>query len=135
MNLADLYRALGRDAEGEKILREGSRIAPNSAILHHALGLALVRLKRTDDALGELERAIMLEPGNARFSYVYAVALHSTGKSDAAIKRLEKVLASNPNDRDILQALVSFYQARGENTAAKKYTERLRPLDTSVIGK
>jgi Tfp pilus assembly protein PilF len=135
VNLADLYRALGRDAEGEKILREGSRIAPNSAILHHALGLALVRLKRTEAALGELERATVLEPGNARFAYVHAVALHSTGKSDAAIKRLEKTLAAHPNDRDILEALVSFHQARGEHTAAEKYAERLRTLVANITGK
>ena len=128
VNLADLYRAVGRDADGDKILREGIRIAPNSAILHHALGLALVRLKRADAALGELERATVLEPGNVRFAYVYAVALHSSGKVDAALKRLEKALAADPNDRDVLQALASFHQARGENAAAEKYAERLRTL-------
>jgi hypothetical protein len=41
VNLADLYRAIGRDADGERILREGLKIAPKSPILHHALGLAL----------------------------------------------------------------------------------------------
>jgi Tfp pilus assembly protein PilF len=128
VNLADLYRAFGRDADGEKILREGIRIAPNSAILHHTLGLVLVRLKRADAALGELERATVLEPGNARFAYVYAVALHSTGKADAAIKRLGKTLAAHPNDRDVLQALASFHQARGEKAAAEKYAARLRKL-------
>ena len=35
VNLADLYRARGRDAEGERILRDGLKIAPNSAMLHH----------------------------------------------------------------------------------------------------
>ena len=71
VNLADLYRARGRDADGEPILRQGLKVAPKSALLHHALGLALVRMKRNDEALGELERATMLEPGNARFAYVY----------------------------------------------------------------
>jgi predicted CXXCH cytochrome family protein len=128
VNLADLYRALGRDAEGETILREGLKIAPRSAILHHALGLALVRLKRAAAGLEELERATVLEPGNLRFSYVYAIALHSTGKPDAAIKRLEKILVAQPNDRDVLQALASFHQARGENAAASRYADRLRAL-------
>jgi len=97
-------------------------------MLHHALGLALVRLKRTDAALSELESATVLEPGNARFAYVYAVALHSTGKSDAAIARLEKTLLAHPNDRDILEALASFHSARGDNAAANPYAERLRKL-------
>jgi Tfp pilus assembly protein PilF len=128
VNLADLYRTLGRDVDGEKLLREGLRAAPKSAMLHHALGLALVRLKRADAALAELERATILEPANARFSYVYAVALHSTGKTEAAITRLEKTLLANPNDADILAALASLHQARGDNTAAKKYADRLRTL-------
>ena len=128
VNLADLYRARGRDADGERILREGLKVAPNSAILHHALGLALVRMKRTGEALGEFERATALEPGNARFAYVYAVALHSTGKADAAIARLEKALAAHPNDRNILEALASFHEERGERESAKKYADRLRLL-------
>jgi len=124
VNLADLYRARGRDAEGESILRDGLKTAPESALLHHALGLALVRMKRTDQALGELERATALEPENARFAYVDAVALHSTGRGEAAIARLEKTLLAHPNDRDILQALVSFNEARGDTAAAKRYAER-----------
>jgi predicted CXXCH cytochrome family protein len=128
VNLADLYRAQGRDADGERVLREGIKVLPKIAILHHALGLALVRLKRTEAALAALERATILEPANARFSYVYAVALHSTGRSDAAISRLEKSLAAHPNDRDILEALGSFHSARRENAAANRYAERLRTL-------
>jgi Tfp pilus assembly protein PilF len=128
VNLADVYRARGRDADSERILRDGLKATPKSAMLHHALGLALVRLKRTDAALGELERATALEPGSARFAYVYAVALHSTGKRDRAMAKLKQALAAHPNDRDILEALASFHQARGESAAAKKYAERLRAL-------
>jgi Tfp pilus assembly protein PilF len=129
VNLADLYRVQSRDGEGERILRDGLKVLPKSAILHHALGLALVRLKRTDAALVELERATVLEPNNARFAYVYAVALHSTGKSAAAIKRLEKTLAARPNDRDVLEALASFHQARGDSAAASRYARGLKALD------
>ena len=128
VNLADLYRARNRDGDGERILRDGLKVAPKSALLHHGLGLALVRLKRTDDALVELARATALEPGNGRFAYVHAVALHSMGKVDAAIARLEKALLPHPMDRDILQALASFHEARGESAAAKKYAERLTAL-------
>ena len=135
VNLADLYRAQGRDAEAERVLRDGLKVAPKSAVLYHALGLALVRLKQTEAALAALERATILEPANTRFSYVYSVALHSTGKSDAAIKRLEKTLAGHPNDREILQALASFHQARGEIATAKRYADRLRTLDATVSGK
>jgi predicted CXXCH cytochrome family protein len=135
VNLADLYRPTQRDHEGERILRDGLQRAPRNAMLHHALGLALVRLKRTDAALSELERATVLEPGNARYAYVYAVALHSSGNPDAAIKRLEKTLAAHPRDRDVLEALAGFHSSKGEKAAAEKYAERLRTLDPHVTGK
>jgi predicted CXXCH cytochrome family protein len=128
VNLADIYRAQGRDADGERVLREGLKVAPKSAMLHHALGLTLVRLKRTDAALAALEQATILAPANPRFTYVYAVALHSTGQSAAAIRRLEKTLAAHPNDRDVVQALASFHQSRGDTAAAKNYADRLTRL-------
>jgi Tfp pilus assembly protein PilF len=128
VNLADLYRALGRDGDSERILREGLKISPASAVLHHALGLTLVRMKRSDEALAELERAAKREPRNARFQYVYAVALHSAGRVEAAIARLKKELAIHPNDRDILEALASFHQARGEVAEGKKYADRLKAM-------
>jgi tetratricopeptide (TPR) repeat protein len=75
INLADLYRVVDRDLEGEKTLRDGLAVAPASGVLHYALGLALVRLKRVDDAILEFARAAALEPDNARFAYVYHTAL------------------------------------------------------------
>jgi Flp pilus assembly protein TadD len=77
VNLADVYRTRGRDADGVRVLREGLGVVPDSAILHHALGLALVRMQRTGDALSEFKRATALDPANARFAYVYDVARKS----------------------------------------------------------
>jgi tetratricopeptide (TPR) repeat protein len=108
VNLADLYRAFGRDPDGERILRQGLAVAPDSAVLHYALGLALVRMKQNDSALGELQRANALDPENTRFAYAYGVALHSAGQRDAAKATLAKVLARHPDDATVRAALASF---------------------------
>jgi tetratricopeptide (TPR) repeat protein len=108
VNLSDLYRAFDRDPDGERLLRQGLVVAPKSAVLHYALGLALVRLKQTDSALGELQRANELEPENTHFAYAYGVALHSAGKADAARATLAKVLALHPDDATVRAALASF---------------------------
>ena len=60
----------------KSVLRAALAASPRDAGLHHALGLALARLKRPDEALAELRRAAELEPEQARYAYVYAVALH-----------------------------------------------------------
>lgn len=128
VNLADLYRATGRDADGEQILRQGLQVQPDNATLHYALGLVLVRRQQIAGALDEFQHATRLEPGNAHFAFVYAVALYSIGKSSQAIAILDKALQSHPNDRDILEALASYHEARGEHALAKKYRERLQKL-------
>jgi Flp pilus assembly protein TadD len=57
INIADLYRQLGRDREGESVLRTAITASSGDAGLHYALGLTLTRLKRHTEALGELHRA------------------------------------------------------------------------------
>jgi Flp pilus assembly protein TadD len=125
INLADLYRQLGRDGEGESVLRAAIVASPKDAGLHHALGLTLTRLKRPDDALGELRQAAELEPERARYAYVYAVALHSAGRRDEAMTVLKDILARHPDDRDTLLALVSYSRDAGDFSTALEYAERL----------
>lgn len=82
-NLADMFRALGREADTETTLREGLSMSPSDATLHHALGLSLVRQQRKDEALRELRRATELDPDNARFRYVYEVAVNELDAAGA----------------------------------------------------
>ena len=51
---------MGREDEAEQTLRAALKRAPQSAPAHHALGLALVRQKRTQEALAELATAAKL---------------------------------------------------------------------------
>ncbi|XXX78925.1 multiheme c-type cytochrome [Sorangium sp. So ce134] len=75
VNLADLYRELGRDADGIALLRRGIARLPEQAELLHSLGLALVRQGHRDQALEPLRRAAELAPEQARFQTVYQAAL------------------------------------------------------------
>jgi Flp pilus assembly protein TadD len=128
INLADLYRSLGRDREGESILRAAIIASPRDAAAYYGLGLALVRQKRLSDALPELRRAAELEPERARYAYVYAVALHSAGQPQEAITVLKQTLIGHPNDRDTLLALISFSRAAGDPKTALEYAERLNRI-------
>jgi len=66
INLADLYRQLGRDGDGENVLRAAVAASPQDAGLHHALGLTLTRLKRPDQALGSRRRNFAPPPTKPR---------------------------------------------------------------------
>lgn len=127
-NLADLHRAQGRDADAEAVLRTGLRHASDAAALHHALGLALVRLRQGEEALRALQRATELAPADVRFAYVFAVALHSGGDAARAVAVLERAHARHPRDFDVLMALATFERDRGSRAIARQWAERLLAL-------
>jgi len=128
VNLADLLRVLGRDDEGEEILRAALRRDRDDAAAHHALGLLRVRLGDREGALEHLERAAELRPGAARYRYVHAVALHDAGRPAEAIAQLESALADHPRDEAILGALVAYSRAAGRDEEAWRYARRLEAL-------
>jgi tetratricopeptide (TPR) repeat protein len=105
VNLADLYRALGRESEGEQVLREGIGRAYRPGVLYHSLGLLLVRRRALDEALVALAKAVELEPDLPRFAYVYAVALHSVDRAAEAVRVLETALRRAPDNAEIRAAL------------------------------
>ena len=125
VNLSDLQREEGKEADAERTLREGLALLPRDAMLHHALGLSLARSGRTSEAFEELKGAAQLSP-NARFAYAYAVALHSAGRVDEAIAALERARAREPRDRDVLFALATFHRDAGRTSDAVRYAEELR---------
>jgi Flp pilus assembly protein TadD len=124
-NLADLDRALGRDADGEAVLQQGLEQAPDAASLHHALGLRRVRQGQIPAAVESLSRAAQLAPENARYTYIYALALERTGRSADAIVTLRAALQRHPNDRDILAAILRIARASGDRETVAEFAERL----------
>jgi Flp pilus assembly protein TadD len=123
VNLADLMRAQGRELDGERLLRIGIAFSDDDGAARHALGLSLIRQRRTDEALVELQRATEANPLNARFAYVYGVALQSTGQVEPAIEVLAQSLAVHPYDLEILTALVTFNRDAGDLDEAIRYCE------------
>ena len=126
VNLADLYRALGSDTEAEETLRAGLGQAPDSAALHHALGLLKVRQKQPQQAIEALRKAAVLAPDNARYAYVYALALNGQGDRDEALAVLTKANRTSPADRDILIALVTINRDAGNSASAASFARALQ---------
>jgi Tfp pilus assembly protein PilF len=125
VNLADLLRVQGKDDEGATALRKALEIDPLNASVHHALGLLLVRQKRTAEALAELGRAAELAPEQPDFAYTYAIGLHSVSRTDEALAVLRKANARNPGSRNVLIALVTISRERGALAEARRYAEKL----------
>src|SRR5262249_17773943 len=125
VNLADLYRALGRDADGMLLLRQAIAIDPNNATAHHALGLAQVRIRQIDDAVASLRKASELAPENARYAYVYGIALNSAGAQGESLDVLRRAHQAHRVNFEILSALVTISRDAGDLAGAVGYAEEL----------
>ena len=125
INFADFYAQQGQEAKGEAVLRKAIETSPRDGSLRHALGLALVRTKRPDEAIDQLRLAAELQPESARYGYVYGVALYSSGKNAEAIRQLEETAGRHPGDRETLTALAIYNRERGNLVSALNYAEQL----------
>jgi predicted CXXCH cytochrome family protein len=125
VNLADLYRGTGRDAQGGELLDRALELTPDESDVLLAKGLWLVRQGDTAGALPMFERAWLAAPVNVQNAYVYVVALHSTGRSLEALQVADETLAL-VRDEQLLQT--AFGIARDANLQGKvqAYAEAMR---------
>lgn len=128
VNLADLYRSLDRDAEAERLLKQGLALIPGDAGLHESLGLTLVRRKQMAAALPHLRQAAQLAPQNGQYGYVLVVALDSVGQRLQALGAARKVLQVHPEHGETMFQAMRLAALLGKTAEAQDYGVRLQEL-------
>ena len=137
VNLADLERVLGREAESVDRLREALEIAPDEVMVRHALGLALHRLGRSGEALAELEAAARAAPDQPRLVLAWALALDAGGRRDDAIEALGEAVDRRPRAGELHHALVTLLRDEGRFAPARERARAWRealPADRRAQG-
>ncbi len=129
VNLAEVLRGKGSEAGVEDVLREGLRVVRDSAPLHHALGLCLIRQRKNADGLVSLATAAELAPDDARLGYVHAIALHDLVGPAAGSAELERVLSRQPMDRAARLTLAEWRARAGDAAGAAALLAELRRIN------
>jgi len=132
VNLADLYRATGRDGLGGPLLARASRIAPEIPEVLVAYGLWMVRQGRHSEALQLLARAAASPTSHGRFAYVHAVALQSGGDSRAALAALDRGIALRPGDAQLLRTALGIAVQIDDEAKAREYRDLLQAQHESA---
>jgi tetratricopeptide (TPR) repeat protein len=132
VNLADLERMQGNDADAIVRLRRAVELAPDGALVRYAFGLALHRAGETDEGLSQLARAAQDAPGQPRLTLGWALALDGAGRRDEAISTLTDAVERGAASGDLHYALVTLLRDQGEMEQARDRAEawlRSRPGD------
>jgi predicted CXXCH cytochrome family protein len=119
-NLADLERALGRDAEAIVWLRRALEWAPDEPLVRYALGLALHRVGQSEESLEQLARAARLAPDQARVVLGWALALDAAGRRDEAVAVLTRAMDGGVIDPELFHALATLERDAGHGVLARK---------------
>jgi tetratricopeptide (TPR) repeat protein len=110
-----------------ELYREHLKRDPKDVPTMAALGNALYRLNRRDEALPVLEQALRLDPGHAGALNTLAVALATRGDYSKAIALLDRARLAHPEHSLTWVNLGVTYQAMGETDKAREsYREAIR---------
>jgi Tfp pilus assembly protein PilF len=131
INLAAIY--LDRDdfKNAEQELREADRVAPDYLLVLNNFGLLNLKLKRYDDALGYLIRAVLKNPNEPQPHLYLALVYDETGQDDYAEKEYLTAIKLSPLSIRAHAGLGEFYFAHGRLQEAEgQFQESLRAART-----
>jgi tetratricopeptide (TPR) repeat protein len=106
-----------------------SKLRPDYIDAYTNIAIVNIQWERFDDARATLDKALKLDPSDARALYYHALVRRNDGALDDAISDLKKVVAAYPRSRDGHRELgFSYYQRRDYALACQEY-ETLQSID------
>jgi len=105
-------RAMQRHCEAIMPLERAAKIAPRDIRIQIALGWCYKRTGRLDLAIGALERALRIAPGESLLCYNLACYLSLAGHKRQALRYLSQALAMDPSYREMVEEESDFDSLR-----------------------
>ncbi len=127
INYSHFLSSQNKKEKAFEVLSNGLKRVSNSADLHHALGLWLIRDKQHLKAIPELKLAAQLDKNNVRLVYVYAVAIGENNPQQA-IKILEEAYSKQTGNTDIVDALSYYYKKLNLKDKSTFYSDLSKKL-------
>ena len=132
-----LMRKQGGDEEAVTVLKKATTQSPDNPKLRSMLGQVLYRLKRTDESIGEFERAVKdTKVRNGEANFLLARIYRDDKKNlDGAVERFKK--AAEDYYGDSMQVARSWdegartLEMKGDKTKAKDFYERAMAAESS----
>lgn len=127
-NLANLYYQNGEFEKAEKAFKTIIKLEPKYGPTYYSYGLLLAELKRTEEAIVQLELATIHMPENARSYYNLSLLYDSLKKTSKAEAAIIKGLKKLPNNESLLYLLAYHYANNGQKEKAKNVAMQLVQL-------
>ncbi len=128
-NLGIAYLDQLQYAEAVQAFGNVVKLRPDYADGHINIGLTYIEWEKYSSARSNLEKALQLNPNNARALYYLALVERRSAHPEAEIADLQSVVEQYPQSRDARRELgISYYQQHQYNEAIKQF-EALQAID------
>ncbi|MEK6397237.1 MAG: tetratricopeptide repeat protein [Terriglobus sp.] len=122
---------------GESLMAfgEAMKLHPDDADVYTNIALTNIQWEKFDAAHTALDKALQLNPGNARALYYMALVERRDGNTAQEIADLKQVVAQYPRSVDARRELgVSYYQSGDQRSAMEQFEElqRIDPDDVAA---
>lgn len=118
----------GEPAAAEQAFRSAVAAAPDSAVAHSKLGVALAQQGRLDAAISEFSRAIAVHPGYAPAYSNLGNAYRERGMLEEAMTAYERAVAIDPDYWVAHQNLGALYKQTGRLSEAVEHFKKATRL-------
>lgn len=126
------YLALGDPVAAEEVLRREVRAYPDLIHAYNALGVALIRQQKREDALTVFQEAVRRDPGSAEANNNVANVLAELGREAEALPYLQNAVTANPDLADAQHNLGTLLQGlKRHEEAIDRFRAALR-LDSQL---
>ncbi len=126
--LGEYYLSIEASGEAINTLENATRLAPEDARLHRALGAAYRMGLRIGDAVAAYQLAVRYDPKDRRAFYDLANLYRSQGAYEDALKLYQKQLEIDPKHTASHKGLALAYTALGKADAAAAALNQVRDL-------
>jgi tetratricopeptide (TPR) repeat protein len=118
----------GRLHEALRLLQRAVRLAPDDLASRNALGLCLLQLERADEALGQFEVLLRLDPSLPYAHTSHGNALQAIGRITEAEESYRRALALDDTQGMALAGLAHIAVNRGAYHQARDFAEKALAL-------
>ena len=126
LNYAEYLRNTGHKDKELPLFEKAMAAMPESAAVHHAMGLHYIRNQQYSKAMPYLKTSSGgLLDARPRYAYVYAVALYDSGKKEDAINELIRSNEHWKNQYETLATLIYYLDEAGRAKDVYPYLSQI----------
>jgi tetratricopeptide (TPR) repeat protein len=133
IKLSKMLLSSGAPEAALKIINEANSAADENASFHAVKALILARQKETDNAVGEAQKAVAIDPGEIDAALLLAAARLSRGDADGALRFLAVPSIETKDDFRVNLLRAQIYARKNDLPQAENILRRLiaqRPQET-----